>query len=533
MESRFAHDFSHVRVHTDETAAASAAALSASAYTVGRDVVMASGCFAPHTQAGRRLLAHELAHVVQARGAAVSAARVGSPDDRAEREAASAAAAIDGPGMRSSLARGLTAQDPRTLRRQLAPPGRPAPVATFTSLPDDSVALDAFAVDGAKLTAEHQKTIDNFAWGIGLRLDLFPTSFVTSIKVIGHADTTAGEQHNTDLGHRRAESARAALQVALKNLATAKKLPPARLGTIEVSSTGEHDLAIETADEVREPRNRRVVITATMVMPTPVPRPAGAVPPWLGGPQPWLGDPAPKSADKAPGAKPEIKGSPPVSTAKPVQDPIEKANALADEVAKASADTIRRDKLYKELRDFLSGIVPVVPTKDVQRKIDDALAELIKTGSKALLKALLEGLIGKGAATAPPGLPNVGPATPERDLGKSYGLTLPAIPFDSPPPLPPKLSVEYRDGPKSSYPPGGAITFTLVLPANYRTAPGNTRVGIRSADEDAQRIGDPVQLTSDTQKVTMTAPSKPGAYFLRVETGLGFDRDTVKKFEVK
>ncbi len=65
MEPRFGHDFSHVRVHTDDKAAESARAVSALAYAVGRDLVFAHGHYAPGTKEGRRLLAHELAHVTQ------------------------------------------------------------------------------------------------------------------------------------------------------------------------------------------------------------------------------------------------------------------------------------------------------------------------------------------------------------------------------------------------------------------------------------------------------------------------------------
>jgi hypothetical protein len=65
FESRFGHEFSRVRVHTDAKAAASARAVSAHAYTVGPDVVLAEGRYAPGSASGRRLLAHELAHVVQ------------------------------------------------------------------------------------------------------------------------------------------------------------------------------------------------------------------------------------------------------------------------------------------------------------------------------------------------------------------------------------------------------------------------------------------------------------------------------------
>jgi hypothetical protein len=65
LEPRFGHDFSKVRVHTDAPAADSARALNALAYTVRSDIVFGAGQFAPHQAAGRMLLAHELAHVVQ------------------------------------------------------------------------------------------------------------------------------------------------------------------------------------------------------------------------------------------------------------------------------------------------------------------------------------------------------------------------------------------------------------------------------------------------------------------------------------
>src|ERR1043165_6665012 len=64
LEPRFGRDFGHVRVHTDTAAAESAAALNASAFTVGRDIVFGSGRYAPQTGEGRQLLVHELTHVV-------------------------------------------------------------------------------------------------------------------------------------------------------------------------------------------------------------------------------------------------------------------------------------------------------------------------------------------------------------------------------------------------------------------------------------------------------------------------------------
>src|SRR5260221_14094093 len=65
MEPCFGYDFSQVRVHTDAKAAESAQAVNALAYTAGRDVVFGAGQYAPETSKGKRLMAHELAHVVQ------------------------------------------------------------------------------------------------------------------------------------------------------------------------------------------------------------------------------------------------------------------------------------------------------------------------------------------------------------------------------------------------------------------------------------------------------------------------------------
>lgn len=72
MESRIGHDFSKVKIHTGEPAARSARALGALAYTVGDSIVFSSGSYAPQSTEGRRLLAHELTHVVQQTGATKS-----------------------------------------------------------------------------------------------------------------------------------------------------------------------------------------------------------------------------------------------------------------------------------------------------------------------------------------------------------------------------------------------------------------------------------------------------------------------------
>lgn len=96
MEPRFGHDFSRVRVHTDPQAQDSARIVDALAYTLGNDVVFGAGQFSPATTPGRRLLAHELTHVVQQQSGSVSDGAVApsQSDDPFEREADQVATAI-------------------------------------------------------------------------------------------------------------------------------------------------------------------------------------------------------------------------------------------------------------------------------------------------------------------------------------------------------------------------------------------------------------------------------------------------------
>ncbi len=68
IQRRFGHNFSNVRIHTDASAAQSANAINARAYTVGNHIAFASGQYNPTGRNGQRLLAHELTHVVQQSG---------------------------------------------------------------------------------------------------------------------------------------------------------------------------------------------------------------------------------------------------------------------------------------------------------------------------------------------------------------------------------------------------------------------------------------------------------------------------------
>lgn len=134
MESRFGHDLGHVRIFTDTRAAQSAQALAARAYTVGRAIVFGAGQYEPHSQAGRRLLAHELAHVVQQQGVSHQGRgknpQVSEPGEPAEHEAETAAQTVMGaqtermqPGVRQSPHPRITVRPGRTshVQRQPAP----------------------------------------------------------------------------------------------------------------------------------------------------------------------------------------------------------------------------------------------------------------------------------------------------------------------------------------------------------------------------------------------------------------------------
>jgi len=90
MEARFNTDFSGVRLHVDETADGLARMVNADAFTVGQHIAFASGRYAPDTAAGTRLLAHELTHTIQQRGATAAV-------QRAPRGSTATPAVNDGP----------------------------------------------------------------------------------------------------------------------------------------------------------------------------------------------------------------------------------------------------------------------------------------------------------------------------------------------------------------------------------------------------------------------------------------------------
>ncbi|HEU4732543.1 MAG TPA: DUF4157 domain-containing protein, partial [Kofleriaceae bacterium] len=95
FEPRLGHDLGRVRIHTGGDAEGLATRLGARAFTVGRDIYFGAGEYRPPSEAGRRLLAHELVHVVQQEAAGPPARAVSQPGDPDERAADAAAAQVE------------------------------------------------------------------------------------------------------------------------------------------------------------------------------------------------------------------------------------------------------------------------------------------------------------------------------------------------------------------------------------------------------------------------------------------------------
>jgi|SRR5262245_2374524 len=126
METRFGHDFSNVRVHTDARAAESADAVNAFAYTVRNDIVFASGKYSPATDSGSQLIAHELTHVVQQSRSGPSSAGnlvLDEPHSQMELQAEQAASTAS----QEHSVKAAAANHTASVQRQQAPP--PAPKA--------------------------------------------------------------------------------------------------------------------------------------------------------------------------------------------------------------------------------------------------------------------------------------------------------------------------------------------------------------------------------------------------------------------
>jgi len=140
FQPRFGFDFAQVRIHTSALAAASARSIDALAYTVGSDIVFAESQYAPGTWEGRRLLAHELAHVVQQSAAAPRLQRYprggGPPGARGRRPRPLVEITIETPRTRIDNSRSIDqiTHEMYRIPIELLPPGSSIPMGPLLTI---------------------------------------------------------------------------------------------------------------------------------------------------------------------------------------------------------------------------------------------------------------------------------------------------------------------------------------------------------------------------------------------------------------
>lgn len=224
MGQRFGHDFSRVRVHSGAAAEQSARGLNAQAYTVGRDIVFGTGRFAPETSAGRRLIAHELTHVLQQTGASAPVAVAGSVVQRQPASPDIGGGILQPPAVASIDLRGNASP---LLASALG-----------------STTVDRFALGSAAIPKTGEGALRYSARQILYFMRQYPRS---SVHLAGHTDRVGTDERNLTLGQERADAVSTFLQ---------KEGVPAEI--ISTESKGEIDPLVPTINDQAEPRNRRV-----------------------------------------------------------------------------------------------------------------------------------------------------------------------------------------------------------------------------------------------------------------------------------
>ena len=244
MESRFGHDFGRVRVHRDAQAAESARAVNAAAYTLGSDVVFGAGHYAPNTTAGRRLLAHELAHVLQQSDGPQRVQRGGrhiklTEEDKFEWDLAIARGEIERFGKLSTREKLETMQSIlQTLRRiSTNPHFADVDPEVRREITDRVAAIESTLSFFAKVRRENVKTVEEggFSWAVvgGVAVadgpEPGPADLAALVAAIGMllfaSATVTTVVQDPDLARRQAETLREMLDEISETLTKVKPVP--------------------------------------------------------------------------------------------------------------------------------------------------------------------------------------------------------------------------------------------------------------------------------------------------------------------
>ncbi|MGI8806763.1 MAG: eCIS core domain-containing protein [Acidimicrobiales bacterium] len=257
FEARLGRDFGSVRLHADDAAAISARAVAARAYTVGEHVVFGSGQYQAGSDSGRRLLAHELTHVLQQRtGLTGGGALRRSVVERAEPGGG------EGPAVRGEAPGAAAPASPDVLSPQECPPPEDMPCPPATTSPSGVVNSFLFPHNSATLNQTQRDEIDATAaaWHYAFSSQ--------TARVDGYASVEGPCDYNWNLSCRRAGAIRAELETPSDGTAGVPS------GFVEMFAHGE---SMQAGPALAPNRNGTISLpVAPPVTPSPAPAPGAA-----------------------------------------------------------------------------------------------------------------------------------------------------------------------------------------------------------------------------------------------------------------
>ena len=216
FSARMGYDFSGVKIHNDKAAADSAKDVNAKAYTIGNNIVFNEGQYNTESVEGKKLMAHELTHVIQQNSDASSKAN----RKTANQYVSKASNIIQRAG------------DPRRI-----PGGLTCPTSLATGAPAGTDLL--FAQNGSTITGSHTLSL------IGFAISWLLSGGYNNILIHGYASTEGTDEHNWALSCNRAEAVRAEL-IRLG-------IPPVRIRVVAHGESTDFGASL--------PPNRRVVVS--------------------------------------------------------------------------------------------------------------------------------------------------------------------------------------------------------------------------------------------------------------------------------
>ena len=252
MESRFSHDFSSVQVHTDGKAAQSAAAVKALAYTVGHNIVFGTGQYSLRTPQGQRLIAHEIAHVVQQSGTQISI-------QRAPKKGESSPQVTSGDPNIKSNDPNCQYDDGEVAKSYTSKGWLDFDVATaddYGIKPGDAPVFADFRVNDAHLRPSMEESYKRY-WALQMKER-------KSLEIVGYSDCSSKEKNNKFLREQRAQS-------------VARLIPG-----VPTRAAPDDGYLIENSSPRGRAINRSVIVQSRQLPPTPTP-PEGASAPAFDG----------------------------------------------------------------------------------------------------------------------------------------------------------------------------------------------------------------------------------------------------------